>query len=307
MKWLMVQQEPTGPTRGDSQTVAEHALRLADGRRLSWDEAGDPGGVPIFFFHGAPGSGLQRRVFMNDEEDLRAAGVRLISPDRPGVGHSDPQPDRRIADWPGDVATLARHLRLGRFAVLGFSGGTPYAVAVAASNPRVGALGIVSGDAPPGRLVGIPGGLPATAAHRPGLTAVVLWMVRLAAQVAPDLTADRGTAMMSEADRRVVSDPGMRRRFIDMLRDALRQGPSGTLLDLQLADEDWDLDPPRAPIPVHIWHGEADADSPVSIARFLARRLPRATLHTFPDEGHVSVFVHHAGEIVRALRAAVAA
>lgn len=305
----MAQEEPSGsgPREPPRPPPSEHVLRLADGRRLSWDEAGDPHGVAIFFFHGSPGSGLQRRVFMNDDEELRRAGVRLISPDRPGLGHSDPLPDRRIADWPGDVATLARHLGLGRFAVLGFSGGTPYAVAVAASNPRVGALGIVSGDAPPGRVAGVPGGLPATATHRPGLTAVVLWMVRLAAQVAPDLTADRSTAMLSEADRRVVSEPGMRRRFIEMLRDALRQGPGGTLLDLQLADEDWDLDPPHARIPVHIWHGEADADSPVSSARYLARRLPRATLHTFPDEGHVSVFVHHADEIVRALRAAVAA
>lgn len=96
----------------------------------------------------------------------------------------------------------------------------------------------------------------------------------------------------------------MRRGFLEMLRDSLRQGPRGMLLDLQLANGHWEVQPPRRPMPIHIWHGEADADCPLSIARYLASHLPGAALHFYPGEGHVSVFVRHAGEILHALAAA---
>jgi pimeloyl-ACP methyl ester carboxylesterase len=54
-------------------------------------------------------------------------GVRLISPDRPGIGLSDPQPDRTIRDWADDIADLLDQLGVDRFAVMGWSmvGSTP--------------------------------------------------------------------------------------------------------------------------------------------------------------------------------------
>src|SRR5262249_45920256 len=106
------------------------------------------------------------------------------------------------------------------------------------------------------------------------------------------------------ADREAVSAPVIRRRFIEMLSDSLRQGVRGALHDLQLGARHWSIPAlPRA-LPVLLWHGEEDADSPVSIARYLSRALPNARLRTFRDEGHVSVLVHHAGEIAAELRAA---
>jgi hypothetical protein len=73
----------------------------------------------------------------------------------------------------------------------------------------------------------------------------MLQFVRLMAKVAPDFTADRGTAMLSDADHEVAADPRLRRHFLEMLRDTLRQGLSGLLLDLQLADRNWEVVPPR--------------------------------------------------------------
>jgi len=79
-------------------------LALPDGRSLAYAEFGDPDGRPVLFFHATP-------------------GVRLIAPDRPGVGRSTPQPHRRLLDWPDDVRHLADALGLERFAVVGFSNG----------------------------------------------------------------------------------------------------------------------------------------------------------------------------------------
>ena len=55
-----------------------------------------------------------------------ARGIRIIAPDRPGLGLSTRLPGRQIADWPNDVRELADALGIARFAVIGISGGGPY-------------------------------------------------------------------------------------------------------------------------------------------------------------------------------------
>ena len=276
------------------------AVTLPGGRRLAYEDAGPRDGVPVVFCHGFPGCRLQRQVFISDAE-LHQTGVRMIAPDRPGQGGSDFQPGRRIEDWPDDVAHLVYQLGLPGLGVLGFSGGTPYALALAAANLPVTAVGIVSGDAPPGQVPDAPPGLPATAVTRPRLTRLALHGVRAAARIAPGFTTDRATALLAAPDRAVVTDPRLRHIFLQTVREALRQGAAGPLLDLQLAGQAWTIRPPGAPIPIHLWHGEADPDAPIAVAYHLAASLPGAQLHTYADDGHVSVFVHHTTEILTVL------
>ena len=91
---------------------ANRTCRLPDGRKLGYAEGGEPKGVPVFYFHGFPGSRLEATLFP-------AAGVRLIGVDRPGYGLSTARPWRKLADWPADIAELADHLGLKRFGVVG--------------------------------------------------------------------------------------------------------------------------------------------------------------------------------------------
>lgn len=124
--------------------------RLPDGRRLGFLDtaaltpgAMDPALPAIFYFHGFPGSRLEAAFLPLD-------GCRLIGVDRPGYGLSDPAPERRLGDFARDVAALADHLGIARFAVLGVSGGAPYAAACAHALPgRVAAAGLVCGLGPP--------------------------------------------------------------------------------------------------------------------------------------------------------------
>ena len=81
---------------------------LPDGRELGWLEIGRPKGMPIFAFHGTPGS---RYGIVIDEALVTKAGLRLICVDRPGYGLSTFQPGRRLIDWPRDVEYLADHLK----------------------------------------------------------------------------------------------------------------------------------------------------------------------------------------------------
>jgi pimeloyl-ACP methyl ester carboxylesterase len=106
--------------------VATDVIALPDGRRLRWHEFGDPGGSPVIYTAGTPVSGLGGASYY---EAARAAGLRWISPDKPGYGGSDYQPKRSLISWPDDLAALAGHLGLDRVALAGESGRGPFTLA----------------------------------------------------------------------------------------------------------------------------------------------------------------------------------
>ncbi|NIV35948.1 MAG: alpha/beta fold hydrolase, partial [Anaerolineae bacterium] len=132
-------------------------LWLKDGRTLGFAECGDPAGRAVLYFHASGSSRLERPA---DESILVDLGVRFITVDRPGHGLSDPQPGRKLLDWPGDVSQLANHLDVDSFGVMGWSAGGAPALACAARLPeRVRAAAIVSSVSPPdcpGQYRGLP-------------------------------------------------------------------------------------------------------------------------------------------------------
>ena len=133
-------------------------IAVGDGRRLAFEVVGDPAGAPVFVIHGTPGRRLSGRH--PDLSRVSAAGLRLVTYDRPGYGRSTRQPGRRVVDCVSDVATIADVLDIERFAVSGGSGGGPHALAVAAGLPeRVTRVACVVGGAPytPKTSTGLPG------------------------------------------------------------------------------------------------------------------------------------------------------
>ncbi|MBE0681614.1 MAG: hypothetical protein IH589_06840 [Anaerolineales bacterium] len=77
-------------------------IQLRDGRRLGYDEHGASNGKPLFYFHGSPSSHLESNLYFGDDL-LQALNVRLIAVDRPGLGLSNFQPQRRLLDWSNDM------------------------------------------------------------------------------------------------------------------------------------------------------------------------------------------------------------
>lgn len=141
-----------------TQPRIDTAMRLADGRLRGFAEYGDPQGRPIMPFHGLPGS---RLIWRRLPGDPLAPGLRFIAPDRPGYGNSDAEPGPTLLDWADDAAALADRLRIGRFSLLGVSGGGPGASACAWKMPqRLVRVGVVAGAAPtdaPGVLADMSG------------------------------------------------------------------------------------------------------------------------------------------------------
>ncbi len=124
----------------------DRELRLADGRTMTWAEFGAPDGVPVLSCHG----GLLCRFDVEPcAAEFAAAGLRVVSPDRPGVGGSDRKPGRSTRDWVDDARELLDALEIERCAVMGWSLGGRSAAAVAAGlGDRVTRAAIVAGCPP---------------------------------------------------------------------------------------------------------------------------------------------------------------
>jgi pimeloyl-ACP methyl ester carboxylesterase len=121
----------------------DRVVRLGDGRSVGYTEYGDPDGFPIVNAHG----GLACRLDVAAADAVATeSGVRLISPDRPGIGLSDPCPGRTVLDWAHGVAELLDQIEVDRFAVMGRSMGGQYAAAVGhALRHRVTRVAIIAG------------------------------------------------------------------------------------------------------------------------------------------------------------------
>src|SRR4029077_17202728 len=63
----------------------EDLVQLPGGAAVAFQEYGDANGVPIVFCHGWPSSCTMARL---TDEPARELGVRIISPDRPGISGS---------------------------------------------------------------------------------------------------------------------------------------------------------------------------------------------------------------------------
>ncbi|HEY3870779.1 MAG TPA: alpha/beta hydrolase [Actinocrinis sp.] len=243
------------------------------------------GGVPVFLLHGTPGSriGPRPRGIV-----LERMGVRLISYDRPGYGHSTRAPGRKVVDACKDVLAIADHLKIERFCVVGRSGGGPHALACAASaRDRVVGAAVLVSVAPADasgldwldgmtdlnadsyqqvdRLLAKEGG---RGGLLEGLDARALLMAEdpdsLVRFLLPDLAA---------SDRRIVEDPAMRELLVDTYAEAVREGSGGWIDDALALRRPWGFKIADVECPVLLWHGDDDRFSPAAHTRWLYEQL----------------------------------
>jgi pimeloyl-ACP methyl ester carboxylesterase len=285
-------------------SLTDQTIKLTDGRILGYAEFGDPSGRPLLFFHGFPASRLEGIAL---DASSRAVNVRLIAPDRPGFGLSDPKPRRLFSDWPDDVIQLASHLRIYDFAVLGTSGGSPYVVACADRiGERLTGAGIVSGISP---LSNPAVRLAMNPDQRRMFVSVARfpWLARrMLARSMQEVQADFPSVLSSMAAERPNVDKAVleRQDIQDMLRmnltEVFRQGTTGAAQELSLFRGSWRLALNDITYPVQIWQGRKDVITPPAMAEELASLLPHTLTRWYPDEGHSLLFAR-SEEILRQL------
>jgi pimeloyl-ACP methyl ester carboxylesterase len=290
-----------------AEPSADRTVRLSDGRSLAFREYGGAAAATILYCHGVPSSRAEGDLVL-DAAAVSRLGLRIVVPDRPGVGDSDPKPGRRITDWADDVRELADHLGVKTLVVVGSSGGAPYALACGARIPdRVRAIGIIGGVAPaesPGGLSVMPG--PMRVMFRLSRSAPLLLrgLYRLqlrAIRRSGDRATERMAAWAPEPDRTLLLQKEIARGFMNCFVQATRHGTAGAVTDNGLISAPWGFSLGDVRVPVLLWHGERDHNVPVAAGRYLASSLPNCRATFYPEEAHLSVLLRRQEEILSAL------
>ena len=288
-----LQAQPPGET--------DQTMILRDGRTLGYAQYGDPSGKPVFFFHGGAGSRLEQPA------DVCAIGARLICTDRPGHGLSDFQPDRKLLDWPDDVAQLADHLGINRFYVLGWSAGGPHALACAYHLPDRVLAGAVAAGLGPMNRPGATGGLGFTGQAFILAAQYIPWLIGLFRRLARntiwgDAKKAKQQLLSSIPDddkKRMLQSGNLDMLFADV-REGYRQGWQGVALDDIIIIQDWGFDIADIRCHIDIWHGEQDRNVPVFSSKYMHDRIPNSRAMFLPDEGHLFLF-NYWGTVVQTL------
>jgi pimeloyl-ACP methyl ester carboxylesterase len=261
--------------------VLERDLRLEDGRNLRVYDAGGPAAtdaVAIIWLHGSPQTGAPLEPLLSA---AARRGIRLLSYGRPSYGGSSPLPGRRVASAAADVAQLADALEAARFAVMGYSGGGPHALACAALLAgRV--TGVVSLASPApftedfdwSAGMKSDGGLRAAVAGREA-------RARYAASAEFDQDSFTPTdwAALSGAWTALGEDAGR----------AGAAGPDGEIDDDVAFAAPWGFDVAMIEAPVLLVQGGQDRIIPPAHADWLMRHCRRPELWLRPHDGHVSI------------------
>jgi pimeloyl-ACP methyl ester carboxylesterase len=270
-------------------------IRLSDGRTLGFAEYGDPAGKPVLLFHGAT---LSRLFGAVADGSARKVGVRLIAPDRPGIGLSDPKPGRTMLDWAADVGELADRLDLARFSVLGHSLGGAYVLACAYAMPKrlIGA-GVAAGAIPVGPTME----LPPLLRMPPALVALLLSTMTRLLMFGPQWLRQKMRAADPPPDRQLFASPEFTAIVERSVREGLRTGMGGIRVDAAVLAKPWGFTFEDIHVPVHLWYAELDSMVPFALGKKLAAAIPQSVSRFSSSQGHMSVLVDNLDEILSTL------
>ena len=283
--------------------MAVHYLTLKNGLKLGYAEYGDPRGEVMFYFHGWPSSHRQGWLF---DEPAKKHRIRLICPDRPGIGLSDFQAKRTLEDWPETLEQLATHVGADNYHVLGWSGGGPYVLVTAMRMPkRLLSASIICG-APPLTFLGdrdmfwLYRVMIQLRHYFPTVLGGVLRLGGLAARGLPDKAPLRWLMkLLGPEDRRVLLLPGIYDVVREATLGALDRGPRNVIADADIYLSEWGFEVSQINFPIHFWHGKDDKNIAWTYTDRIASLIPVSTQEWSEIDGHYSLPITHAEPVLR--------
>ena len=261
--------------------VLTQDVQIRDGRVLRVHDTGAGSrsdAVTVLWHHGSPQTGALLEPLVSA---AAARGIRLLSYGRPSYGGSSPNPGRNVASAADDVRQIVDALGVGRFAVMGASGGGPHALACAALLPdRVAGAVCLAGLAP--------------------LTDAFDWYAGMAADGGLRAAAE-GRLSRERFAASEVFDPNMftsadwaalKSAWSSLGADAERAGAAGPdgLIDDDVAFvSPWGFEVGDVAAPVLLVQGGQDRVVPPPHADWLVRACRSSELWLRPHDGHISV------------------
>ncbi len=282
-------------------------LTLRSGRKIGLATYGAEDGFPVLALHGAPAS---RVMFDVADAPAQRLGLKLYCPERPGYGLSPVGGLETLASRNADNREIVSLLGLTRFAVLGVSGGAPYAAAMAQDMPeRVSQLLLVSPIGPVAEFAKLNTPIPIARGHKwfflefPKHRRLLKATCRLSAfmfRLSPNTFARLFRVWLTRSDRSILSQRHVRDSQVRMTLEALREGVDGGVSDLVIFSNPWEVQFGELDVPSRIWQGEEDRVVPVGVSFELGRRLPQAVVTRLEGAGHFWVY-DHVREVLEAI------
>jgi pimeloyl-ACP methyl ester carboxylesterase len=282
----------------------EKTLELSDGRRIGYGEYGRHDGTPVLYFHGSPGCRINATLTLAHQLANRAGGpkVRLITLERPGYGLSDPVEHYSLQAWTRDVNELVDELHLERFAIVGISGGGPFALAVAHGIPeRVTKVAIQCGMGP----------LEVSSvveALSPAMKQIVFASIHATQQVEAFIQnlgqnvesfVRMQLAELTDVDKQVISED-----LVDVTIESLKEStknPSGYVNDFKILARPWGVPLHEIRVPVQLWYSDADRSVPFVHGEYLASAIPGAVLKRLNGYTHLPTAIASLPEVLQFL------
>lgn len=269
--------------------MIEGFIPLSSGRRLEYSESGPDDSPVVLYCHGTPGSRLELLLAQPALERSHVR-MRLIALNRPGYGRSSFVSYRGFLAWAAIVEETADRLGLDRFAVLGASGGSPFALACAHSlTDRITRVGIVAGVAPPETP-----GMSRSAALADEYASTIMRSLRYSALFIATrvgltrLLVSRLISSLGPADQQAMTDPAATNSFQRVVREAFAQWGRAAVLETGLFMRPWDFDPALVTQEIRLWHGTEDTRIPAEVATSFTDRMQHADCVLWPHQGHFS-------------------
>ncbi len=289
----------TGPSHrtevASGSILPARLLRLNDGRHLAYREFGDPKGRPMVFHHSVLGSSLE--VGQLTDVAARKLGVRIIAPERPGFGSSDPKPGRTVMDWADDLRQLLDGLGLAQVDLAGYSMGALFAKAAAVDMPqRIRKILLISSGVAASTSEEFAATVPLyrlnnrLARDLPAVHRAFFSILRRGVLGNPERFFRQLLVHMTPDEARYVESEDFRRRFFEALTEGARQGSAHAAREIELLMSDWGFDPAQVTAPTELWHGEQDCHVPPVLSHKLAARMPNARTIPVPNHGHFMIY-----------------
>lgn len=303
--------ETEEPPQQPDARIPNRVINLTvGGRAMPVESFGDPGGVPVIFFHGMLDGNAMTR---NMREALSEAGFHMICPLRPHYGAAPPDMrggnDRAPERFARDVEEMVAQLRITQPILMGHMAGSLYAFA-AAARPEINARGIVN----------IAGGVPIVSASQFATMSVRQRVVACTARYTPRVLPfviraginqldNRGEWQFMQSlyentpcDLRVAADPEVREILFAGYHSSIVQGHRAFEIDSYHVVRDWSADVARSTAPIELVHGAKDpVVSLISVQSFAQRLGPRARVTVLEDCGQLLLYTQ-ADTVVAALR-----
>lgn len=266
-------------------------IHLDDGRWLAYAEYGDPQGTPILFFHCIISCRLQQ-IPLNSLG--KKHGVRIIVPDRPGFGLSNPNPELNFLNWCDDLLKLTKALDISSFNIIGHLGGGPYTLSFAYRYPQyVESISVVNSMAPIENMDDLAEMLPMNkmlfkiAKFNPRLLSLFTKVMVTGLRRNPLQYVKRVMAFSAtpSQDTDFLNDEQHFRGQNFAFKESTRQGGAALAQELILLVNEWGFPLDEIKSEVHIWHAANNKHIPASMSKKLYSLLPNAQLHLLENQG----------------------